>query len=324
MVNMIYDVIILGGGPAGVAAGVYAARKRLKTLLVTEEFGGQSLVSDDIENWIGEKHLSGVELAKKLEGHIRNYEDVVDIKTGEKAVEVKKIACESGERLCDFQILTNKKGDYKGKTVILAVGSRRKRLNIPGEEKFEGKGVSFCATCDAPLFRDKKVAVVGGGNAGLEATVDLLPYAKEIYVLEKGDFLKGDPITREKVKSEEKIDIIFNATVKEVLGDVMVEGLLYENKNKEEKKLEVRGVFVEIGSIPNSELVKDLVEVDESGQVKINSKHAATSQEGIFAAGDVTDDPYKQNNISAGDGIKAALAAYHYIQNVRKTSPAKE
>lgn len=306
-----YDVIIIGGGPAGAAAAVYTARKKLKTLLITESFGGQSIVSDDIQNWIGEKHISGFDLAKKFEEHVRAFPDTVDIKMPEKVTVVKAL---NG----DFEVETDKGNAYQGKTIILVAGARRRRLNVPGEDAFEGRGVAFCSTCDAPLFADKRVAVVGGGNAGLEAVQDLIPYASEIFLIEYGEVLKGDPVTQEEIKNPPaggpKIEIIFNAQTLEVTGGKMVTGLKYKDrKTNEEKILGVDGVFVEIGSVPNSEMVKDLVELDKYGQIIIDSKHGSTSRLGIFAAGDITDDPYKQNNISAGDAVKAALAAYSYL-----------
>ncbi len=707
---MLYDVIIIGGGPAAVAAAVYTARKKLKTLLITESLGGQSIVSDDIQNWIGEKHISGFDLAKKLEEHVRAYPDMVEIKMPEKAVEVKTFRCLNGARVCDFEVKTDKDGAYQGKTVILAPGARRRRLGVKGEDKFDGKGVAYCSTClppeesivanssvrnvteiqpqqsvltldgsfravtdvmsraykgelieirtrffsepvqltpnhpvlattvikgkaknywrdfkinqsnwlraddlttnhvllypvistvkdveyiklskllkipgmdgtvgykrksptsirlpdeipvdrdfmrlagyfiaegsitdkginfyfskyemglikdiqnlidgifglkprlreegnvkrmevysdlirdsfqilfgkyahgkklphwmvllpehklvelvrgifrgdgckrdkdfcivsnsrqliyqlrdillklgaipaiqrrsvaalnmkpgkiggriikfnhdkyhiivggpslermseilgvchgkistrkqvchhawldknylylpvrsikkvlyegkvynlaveknntyvaknfivhncDAPLFSGKRVAVIGGGNAGLEAVQDLFPYASEIYLFEYGEALKGDPVTQEEIKKNPKLkQVILNAQTLEILGDKFVTGLKYKDKKSgEEKVLELNGVFVEIGSIPNSEMVKGLVELDKWGQVIIDSKHATTSHPGIFAAGDITDDPYKQNNISAGDAVKAALAAYAYL-----------
>lgn len=332
---MLYDIIIIGGGPAGTAAAVYTARKRLKTLLITDSFGGQSIVSDDIQNWIGEQHVSGYDLAKKFEAHVRAFPDVVDVKTPEKAVKIEAIKCvnpgrinsygASGTRICDFLVTTDKGNTYEGKSVILAAGARRRRLNIPGEDRLEGKGVAYCSTCDAPLFGGKTVAVVGGGNAGLEAVVDLFPYAEKIYLLEYGETLKGDAITQEDVKKNTKVEILLNAQTKEIVGDKFVSGLKYlDRKTNEEKTLEVQGVFVEIGSIPNSEMVKGLVELDKWGQVVIDSKHATTSQPGIFAAGDITDDPYKQNNISAGDAVKAALAAYAYLLQREKHTPAAE
>ena len=320
---MPYDVIIIGGGPAGAAAAVYSARKRLKTLLITESFGGQSIVSDDIQNWIGEPHISGFDLAQKLEEHARSFGDAVEIKMPERVVEIKSIKC-SENRICDFEVKTEQGNVYEGKALILAIGARRKKLGIPGEEKFNGKGVAYCSTCDAPLFSDKKVAVVGGGNAGLEAVVDLFPYASGVYLFNRGDSLKGDPVEQEEIKNNPKLkEIIFDAEILEILGEGFVNGIKYKNiKTSEEKVLPVEGVFVEIGSEPNSEIVKNLVNLDKWGQVIIDAKHASTSHPGIFAAGDITDDPYKQNNISAGDAVKAALAAYNYLLKREKRSPA--
>ncbi len=318
-----YDIIIIGGGPAGAAAAVYAARKKLKTLVIAESFGGQSIVSDDIQNWIGEPHISGMELAKKLEGHVRSFPEV-EIKM-EKAVAIGKIRCAAGDRACDFEVKTERGNAYSGKAVILAAGARRRKLGIPGEDQFNGKGVAYCSTCDAPIFSGKDVAVVGGGNAGLEAVIDLVPYAARIYLLEYGETLKGDPVTQEEIKKNPKVEILLNVQTKEVVGDKFVTGLKYvDRKTNEEKLLAVGGVFVEIGSVPNSEMVKGVVELDKYGQVVIDAKHAATSVPGIFAAGDITDDPYKQNNISAGDAVKAALAAYNYLLQREKSSPAAE
>ncbi|MDP2668924.1 MAG: FAD-dependent oxidoreductase [bacterium] len=335
---MLYDVIIIGGGPAGTAAAVYSARKRLKTLLITESFGGQSIVSDDIQNWIGEPHISGFDLAQKMETHVRAFADppageagVIDIKTAERATEIKSIRCSSLERICDFDVKTNLstgqagQGAYEAKALILAMGARRRNLNVPGEEKFNGKGVAYCSTCDAPMFSGKKVAVVGGGNAGLEAVVDLFPYASEIYLLHRGDVLKGDPAEQEEMKKKPKLKkIILNAEPTEIEGDDFVSGIKYKDiKTGKIESLSVEGVFVEIGSVPNTEMVKELVELDNWGQIVINAKHASTSHPGVFAAGDITDDPYKQNNISAGDGVRAALAAYSYILKREKQPPAE-
>jgi len=322
-----YDVIIIGGGPAACAAGVYVARKQLKSLLITESFGGQSIVSDDIQNWIGEAHISGIDLAKRLEAHVRNYPDVLEVKSPEKVTSVASHP-ERAERVegpINFEVKTDK-GEYLGKTVIVASGARRRKMGIPNEDKFEGKGVSYCSTCDAPLFRDKVVAVVGGGNAGLEAVQDLFPYASQITLMERGEALRGDPKTVEEIKRNPKLkEIILNVQTVEVLGETLVTGLKYKDlKTGEEKILEVGGIFVEIGSVPNSEIVKDLVQIDDHGQIMINFQHATTSHLGIFACGDVTNDPYKQNNISAGDGVRAALAAYNYLLKREKQSPAAE
>ncbi|MBI2012058.1 FAD-dependent oxidoreductase [Candidatus Daviesbacteria bacterium] len=325
MDSALFDVAIIGGGPAACAAAVYAARKNLKTILITESFGGQSIVSDNIQNWIGEAHISGMDLAKKLEAHIRSYPEVIEIREGEKVTSVKAIDCDTKLRVCDFEVTTDK-GFYKSKTIIIASGARRRELGVPGEEKYKGKGVAYCSTCDAPLFKGKKVAVIGGGNAGLEAAQDLLQYANEVYILDFGDTIKGDPKTLEEIKKDPKLkEIILNAATSEVLGTDLVSGLKYKNrKSNEEKTLEVGGIFVEIGSTPNSEIVKDLVQLDEHNQIMVNFQHARTSHPGVFAAGDVTNDPYKQNNISAGDGVRAALAAYDYLLARQKISPAAE
>lgn len=322
--NELYDTIILGGGPAGVSAAIYAARKKLKVLLLTESFGGQSIVSSDIENWIGEENISGIELAKKLEKHVRKYDGQVEIKTPETVIKVKKTECRDGKRASDFKVYTKSGLIYEGKTVIVVLGAHRRKLDVPGEDIFEGKGISYCATCDAPFFKDKKVAVIGGGNAGAEAAIDLLSYASQIFIFQKGNSLTADGSTVERIKQEGKISVILEASIKEVIGTKKVEGIIYEDKNGTENKIDIGGVFVEIGSTPNSESLKGLVDIDKYGQIKIDPRHGATSFPGIFAAGDVTNDPYKQNNISAGDAIKAALAAYAYVQNLKKRSPAEE
>lgn len=321
-----YDLIIIGGGPAAVGAGVYAARKKLKTLVITESFGGQSITSDKIENWIGDISISGFDLAEKLEKHLRAQESI-EIAMPEKAtrVEVSENMFIVSTCLADESRQADQQKTYHAKSIIVASGARRRRLGIPGEDQFEGKGVAFCSTCDAPLFAGKDVSVVGGGNAGLEAVVDLFPYAKNIYLLVRSDTLKGDPITQEEIKKNSKVQIMYNATTKEIVGEKFVSGLHYrDTQTNEEKMLSVGGVFVEIGSVPNSEMARDLVKTNNFGEIIIDSKTAATSHPGIFAAGDVTDEMYKQNNISVGDGITAALSAYNYLLSHKKESPASE
>jgi len=305
-----YDVIIIGGGPAGAAASVYTGRKKIKTLLLTDSFGGQSIVSDNIENWIGIKKISGFELAKMLEDHVRACEEV-EIKMPEKVDKV--IEAKNG-----FRVETNK-NTYQAKTLIVASGGRRRRLNVPGEEKFNGKGVSYCSTCDAPLFKDKEVAVIGGGNAGLEAAIDLIHYASKIYIINHGSELGGDPSTQEEIRKSPKVVVINNAETQEILGDRFVTAIKYLDKQSNQvKELSVGGIFVEIGSIPNSEFMKGLVEMNKAGEIIVDHRTLATSKPGIFAAGDVTDEIYKQNNISAGDAIAAALSAYNYLLNIKK------
>ena len=312
-----YDLIIIGGGPAGAAAGVYAGRKKMKTLLITESFGGQSIVSDNIENWIGTKKLSGFELAKTLEEHIRAHENV-EIKMPEKTTVVKVI--EGG-----WEISTDKSNVYQSKTLIVASGGRRRRLNIPGEDKFNGKGVSYCSTCDAPLFKDKIVAIVGAGNAGAEAVIDLNQYALKIYWINRGLVPTADPETVEEIKKLVKVSAVNNVETQEITGEKFVSGLKYLDKQDNQiKELPVGGFFVEIGSVPNSEFMKDLVEMNKGEEIIVDHKTGATSKPGIFAAGDVTDEIYKQNNISAGDGVAAALSAYNYLLKINKRSPSYE
>lgn len=319
-----YDLIIIGGGPAAVGAGVYAARKKLKTLLITESFGGQSLVSDNIENWIGTKTITGYELAKNFEEHLRAQASL-EIRMPERVTAVREIPCVDAKRPCDYEIETDQGNRFQTKSVIVTSGARRRRLGVPGEDALDGKGVAFCSTCDAPVFAGKRVAVIGGGNAGLEAVVDLFPYATEIYLLHRGDQLKGDAVTQEEIKKNPKVTVILNAETQEVTGERFVTGLRYKDtKSGEVKELAVDGVFVEIGSVPNSEIVKGLVGLNAYGEIVVDHKTSATSKPGIFAAGDVTDELYKQNNISAGDGVTAALSAYAYLMGLRKQSVAAE
>ena len=306
-----YDVIIIGGGPAGAAAGVYSARKKLKILIIADSFGGQSLVSDSIENWIGVKKMTGLELARMLEEHVRAYENV-EIKMPEKVVSVKTDSS-------IYEVTTDKNDSYQAKALIVASGRRRRRPNVLGEDKFESKGVSYCSTCDAPVFKNKPVAVIGGGDAGLEAVIDLVPYASKIYLVSNKELLTGDVSTQEEIKKSDKVSVIMNADIQEILGDKFVSGLKYLDKNDNQiKELKIEGIFVEIGSVPNSEFVKDLVGTNQKGEIVIDHKTGATSRPGIFAAGDVTDEIYKQNNISAGAGVIAALSAYNYLLNIKK------
>ncbi|PSO44384.1 MAG: pyridine nucleotide-disulfide oxidoreductase [Parcubacteria group bacterium SW_4_49_11] len=314
---MVYDTIIIGGGPAGCASAVYVARKKMHTRMITEDFGGQSINSNDIDNWLGDVHLTGAELAEKFETHVRAQEDNLEIEENTKVTNVGK---EEGEDYPVFVVTTNKGDEYRSKTVIVAAGAQRRRLNIPGEDEYDGKGVSYCATCDAPVFKGKDVVVVGGGNAGLEAAVDLAPYASSLRLVERADSLNGDPGTADQLREKENFEgFLFNTTLTKIMGQTMVTGVAYENlETGETGEWDVQGVFVEIGSIPNSSLVQDLVELNEWKEVVINHKYASTSQPGIYAAGDITDEVYKQNNISAGDGVRAALSAHHYIQDLEK------
>jgi NADH-dependent peroxiredoxin subunit F len=313
-----YDTIIIGGGPAGAAAAVYAGRKKLKTLIIAEEIGGQSLVSSKIENWIGEVSLTGQELAEKLEKHVRAQKSV-EIRAGEKVTAVKEGAD------CLFEAVTDKGGSYRSKTVIVCSGGRRRRLQVPGEDRLAGRGVAFCSTCDAPFFQDQEVAVVGSGNTALEMVLDLKSYARKIYLLVRGDKLKADPVIQEKLAAVPQLQIIKNVEVQEIQGEERVTGVRYKDLQAGvEQELAVDGVFVAIGTIPNSDFVRRLVDTNQAGEILVDSKTAKTSRWGIFAAGDVTNDPFKQNNISAGDAVRAALSAYLYILDIQKYSPCSE
>lgn len=298
-----YDLVIIGGGPAAVAAGVYAARKKIRSALVAEEFGGQSLVSADVQNWIGTKSISGYDLGENLKAHVKAQEGI-DILEGETVTNVEKASA-------GFKITLKSGKELETKYILAASGSRRRRLGIPGEDKFEGKGVFFCSICDAPLFGGKTVAVVGGGNAGLEAVVDLLQYASKIYLIARSD-IKGDAVTLEKVKTHPNVEIIRNTIPKEIKGGDVVTGIIAE-QNGAIKEIPVDGVFVEIGAVPNSEFMKNVVPLNPKGEIDVDHKTQKSATPGIWAAGDVSDVLYKQNNISAGDAVKAVLNIYETL-----------
>jgi alkyl hydroperoxide reductase subunit F len=307
-----YDLVIIGGGPGGVAAGVYAARKKMKTVLITDSFGGQSLNSAGIENWIGTKMISGFDLAKALEEHVRAQNDI-EIVSGDMVAKIEKkdLGIPDG----GFLVTTQDGKTFETKYVLVTAGSRRKRLGVPGEDAFDGKGVVFCTTCDAPLFGGKTVAVVGGGNSALESVLDLIPYATKIYLIVRSDALRGDPVSQEKVKNHPQVQILWNSVVEEIRGDKFVTGIRYKDmKSGESKELALEGVFVEVGLMPNSDFAKGLLEIEQYGHIHVDPKTQATSQPGIWAAGDVTDGLYQQNNISVGDSIKAVLNIYDKVK----------
>ena len=303
-----YDLIIIGGGPAGIAAGVYASRKQLKTLFVTKEWGGQSIVSPDIQNWIGTPSIAGDKLAKDLEEHLRAYADgFVDIKDNTLVAKI--------EKNDDIFSATFDSGETaEAKAVLIASGSKRRRLSVPGADEFEHKGVTYCATCDGPMFSGQDVAVVGGGNAGFETAAQLLAYAKSVTLLQRGERFKADPVTVEKVLSHENMTGILNTVITGVGGDKFVNELKYTDKAGEEKSLPVTGIFVEIGMIPNTEFAADLVELDEYKRVTIDPWTQQTSVPGVWSAGDCTNIKYHQNNISAGDAVRALEDIYLHLR----------
>lgn len=303
-----YDCAILGGGPAGVSAGVYASRKQLKTVFITKDFLSQSTVSDGIENWIGDINVPGPELAKKFEAHLRAYAgDFVDIKTGEWIKNVTKI--DGG-----FEIKTDKE-TYQAKSVLVATGSHRRKLPVPGADEFEHKGLTYCASCDGPVFAGQDVAVIGGGNAGFESAAQLLAYCKSVTLLNRGETFRADPVTVETVSKDEKMNILTNTEILEVQGEKFVKGLRYKDTTSGEiKTLDVTGIFVEIGSVPTTDYVKDLVDLDDYNRVKIDPWNQRTSVDGIWAAGDCTNILYHQNNIAAGDGVRALEDMYVWLK----------
>lgn len=305
-----FDLIIVGGGPAGISAGIYAGRKKIKSLLITDMFGGQSVVSADIQNFIGIKSISGFELARQMEGHLRAQEGI-EIMEGDRVDSIEEKS--EGEKKW-WAVKTEGGKIFEARTLLLAAGSKRRKLNVPGEKEFDGKGVAYCATCDAPMFKDKKVVVVGGGNAGLESALDLLQYASEVNIFEYKDALKGDPVTIEKIQSNPKTKILTGTQLLEITGDTLVRGVKYKIiKTGEEKTMDVDGVFIEIGWVPNSDLVQGLVEVNGMKEVIVNHQTQQSSHPLIWAAGDIADVRYKQNNISIGDAVKAVLNIYEYL-----------
>lgn len=295
-----FDLIIIGAGPAGITAGVYAARKQMNFLVITEDIGGQTALSGDIENYTGYQFISGPELAVKFEEHMKKYG--IAVKENEGVTELRKKD--------NTVMVVTKKGDYEARTVIIASGKRSKELEVEGEREFKNKGLTYCATCDGPLFSGKDVAVVGGGNSGLDATLQLMNIANHTYVINMAADLTGDQIMQEKIRQSKKVSIFNSSRVAAIQGNAFVQSIRIE-KDKKEKTLTVQGVFVEIGLIPNSEFVKG-INKNEQGEIKVNS-YNETNIDGIFAAGDVTDVPEKQIVIAAGEGSKACLTAFRYL-----------
>ena len=300
---MIYDLIIIGGGPAGIAAGIYAARKRLNTLLITKEWGGQITKANEVQNWPGIKSISGLDLIKQMTEHLKSFE--IEIRENKEVIDLDKKG--------DNFIIRDNDEQYEARAVIVASGKMPRTLNIPGEDKFKGRGVSMCATCDAPIFKNKEVAVIGGGNVGFGVAMDLVKYAKKIYILEFFEEMKGDPMTKEKLAQTEKVEFITNAVIKEIKGTKFVESLIYEDrKTSEDKEIKVEGVFISVGMMAKAEFATKLVELNKIGEIVID-KDNYTKTPGLFAAGDITDIKYEQVVIAAGEGAKAALAATEYL-----------
>lgn len=300
-----YELIIIGGGPAGVSAGVYAARKKLSTLFLTESFDNQSIVSPDIQNWIGTISISGTDLAKSLEAHLRAYASPsVEIKTGLRAKQVTKKD--------DYFVVETNDGTFESKTILIATGSTRRKLDIKGADTFEHKGLTYCATCDGPMFSDQDVAVIGGGNAAFETASQLSAYCKSVTIVNRSETYRADEVTVDKVLAKENVKALAGVNMKEVVGEKFVTGLIYE-KNGETNTLPVTGIFVEIGLLPNTDYVKDIVERNQVGQIIVDPRTQMSKTKGIWAAGDCTDGLYHQNNIAAGDAVKALENIYFHL-----------
>jgi len=301
-----YDLIIIGGGPAGITAGIYAARQKLNTLLITKAFGGQvarKVVA--IENYPGFEEISGLELIQKLEKHLRKQK--IDIERDE-VTKLKKIGNH-------FFVQTKSKNRFQSKAIIVASGADPRPLEVEGEKKYIGRGLSYCPTCDGPLFEKKTVAVIGGGNSAFEAAIFLSKIAKKIYILEYGEKVGADQINQERVKKTGKVEIITNAALKKINGKQFINSIVYQDRiTNKEKTLPLSGVFVEIGSQPATSFVKGLVDFNEKDEIKVNPFTGETKTPGLFAAGDADEVPYKQIVIAAGEGAKTALSVYNYLQ----------
>jgi alkyl hydroperoxide reductase subunit F len=306
-VSPLYDVIIIGGGPAGLSAAIYAARKVLKTLLVSKDIGGQVTWTYDVDNYLGFSQIDTADLIAKFEEHVQKY-------GVEKLVEVEVKALELTGKI--KKVVTGKGETYLGKTIIIATGKRPRPLGVPGEKELLGMGVTYCSTCDAPLFADLDVAVAGGGNSALEAVIDLMKVARKVYMVSLTP-LTGDRILQDKVVSSPKVEVFTEHEILRIVGDSAVEGLEIKSLTTgEAKRLSVAGIIVEIGLLPNSGLVVDTLQTNRIGEIVIDSR-CGTGVSGVFACGDVTDVPYKQVIVAAGEGAKAALSAYDYIINQR-------
>ncbi|MDQ3977359.1 MAG: FAD-dependent oxidoreductase [Thermoproteota archaeon] len=309
---MLYDVIVVGGASAGLTAAMYASRQGLTTLVITKDIGGQALLTNSIENYPPFEHIGGFELMQKFEEQAKNfgaefaYEEVLSI---------------SEDKEGDFKIKTNNDNkEYSGYALILAFGKTPRDLNVKGERELKGRGVSYCAVCDGPFFKNKKVAIVGAGDPALETALYLKGLASQLYMVQRSDKPVGSEESIDLLQNKDnnnKISFISNPSVKSINGTSKVESLtLYHSKSKSETKLDVDGIFVEMGYVARTDIVKDLVKLNGSKEIIID-KYCATSTEGVFAAGDVTDVPYKQAIISAGQGAIAALSAYNYLQRLK-------
>ena len=301
-----YDILIVGGGPAGASAAIYSARKGIRTGIVSERFGGQVMDTLGIENFISVKATEGPKLVTALEEHVKEYE--VDIMNLQRAKSIQK-----NDENALFEVELENGGKLKSKSVIVATGARWRELNVPGEKEFKGKGVAYCPHCDGPLFKGKHVAVIGGGNSGVEAAIDLANIVGHVTLFEFAGELKADDILQKRLYSLSNVDVILNAQTLEVLGSDKVNSMIYlDRKTNDKKTIALEGIFIQIGLLPNTDFVKNTVDLSKFGEIIIDS-HGQSSLPGLFAAGDVTTVPYKQIIIAMGEGAKASLGAFDYL-----------
>lgn len=305
----VFDVLVIGGGPSGSSAAIYSARKGLNTGIVVERFGGQVMDTMAIENFISVKYTEGPKLSRNLEEHVRNYD--VDIISGESAKSLTK----NGDFI---EVALESNATLKSKTVIISTGAKWRELGVPGEEKFKNKGVAFCPHCDGPIYKGKDIAVVGGGNSGIEAAIDLANIVKHVTVLEFLPELKADAVLQEKLYSLSNVTVLKNVQVKEITGTNKVDGIIYiDRSTNEEKRINLEGIFIQIGLAPNTKWLSESLELNRIGEIVVDKK-CSTSLDGVFAAGDCTDSPYKQIIIAMGSGATASLSAFDYLIRNKK------
>lgn len=312
-----FDVLVVGGGPAGAAAAVYAARKGIRTGVVAERFGGQVLDTMGIENFISVKATTGPQFAVALEEHVRDYDvDIMNLQQASGLVPGNMI-----------EVKLANGGSLKSRTVVLATGARWREINVPGEQEYRNKGVAYCPHCDGPLFKGKRVAVVGGGNSGVEAGIDLAGLVEHVTLIEFGESLRADEVLQRKLRSLPNVTVITSAQTTEIHGDgAKVNGLQYTDRTSgESRRIDLEGVFVQIGLVPNTEWLKDTIALSRYGEIEIDAR-GQTSIPGVFAAGDATTTPYKQIIVAAGDGAKASLSAFDHLirSSVSDDVPAEE
>lgn len=302
-----YECAIIGAGPAGLTAAIYLARKKVNIIVITHDIGGQIMDGSLIENYPGFEKIPGYEWVAKVRAQVEKL--AVEIKEGAEVQKINKIAA-------GFEVEGTGFEKVEGKTVLIASGKRARKLNVPGEDKLLGKGISTCVTCDGPLFKEKIVAVIGGGNSAISAALELEKYAQKVYILNLGQNLVGEEVRIEEIKKSPKVEVVAQAKTTAVFGSTFVEGLKYKNlQSGEEKSLAIQGIFIEIGWVPSTEYLKGFVEMTPMGEIKIDA-NCATSVPGVFAAGDATEVSKKQLVIAAGEGAKAALACWDYLSKL--------